>query len=106
MAWRTAGCAAYGHFPYRFAGYGQRKPFCSMQEPAATAGKQGGRDGKHGIGISCKPFYGGFAIFAALDVATVTVQFIDMLPLRAIYERAFETAVRTAIMNFNRHGIG
>lgn len=77
-----------------------------MHELAATAGKQGDRDGKHGIRISCKPFCGGFAIFATLDVAAVTVQFIDMLPVRAIYERAFETAVKTAIMNFNRHGIG
>ena len=73
---------------------------------ASAAGKQGGRDGKHGIRIPRKPLSGNIAIFPALNVTPVTVQFIDMMPLRAIYKRTFEKTVRTAVMNFNRHGIG
>ncbi len=76
-----------------------------MQGSAATAGKQRYRNGKHGIRILRQPFFGRVAIFPALDIAAVTVQFIDMLPLRTIHESTFETAIRTAIMNFNRHGV-
>lgn len=106
MARRTTGHTADRHFPYLFAGRIQRKPIGGLQCLASAAGKQGGRDGKHGIRIPRKPLSGNIAIFPALNVTPVTVQFIDMMPLRAIYKRTFEKTVRTAVMNFNRHGIG